>query len=388
MDARLFAGMLSDKRLSDLKKMQYKYSAEAVSEFLEILREMVYSFLPLKDFSGRQLVWLESMTKPGMNALRTLLAPQGSGAYGVKAMEDEIHSTLTIENIDSSRESIRKILCGYAPSGESEKRIFGMKMGMEFISNPENIITEANLHKLYQIAAGDFLDDENKLRPGNLYRHDSVFVVGGKIEHQGLHHEKLPEYMAGLIDFVNSRDGMDDLLKASAAHFYIGYLHPWFDGNGRMARLLHLWYLVQRGYPSALFTPFSRHINASRKSYYKAYTLTEQNAGISGVIDITPFLTYFLENVYGKLESEKQECNTLEAFLKFKAEGRITEKECSLWNFVISSYGVGEFSTKQLEKDFGNAAYATIRGFVLKFESLGLLSAQKYSNRVKYRVCS
>ena len=44
-------------------------------------------------------------------------------------------------------------------------------------------------------------------------------------------------------------------------------------------------------------------------------------------------------------------------------------------------------STKQLEKDFGNAAYATIRSFVLKFEKLGLLKSTQYGNRVKYAVC-
>ena len=42
--------------------------------------------------------------------------------------------------------------------------------------------------------------------------------------------------------------------------------------------------------------------------------------------------------------------------------------------------------TKQLEKDFGNAAYATIRSFVLKFENLGLLKSTQYGNRVKYAV--
>ena len=42
--------------------------------------------------------------------------------------------------------------------------------------------------------------------------------------------------------------------------------------------------------------------------------------------------------------------------------------------------------TKQLEKDFGNAAYATIRGFVLKFEKLGLLRSAKYGNRIKYQI--
>ena len=50
------------------------------------------------------------------------------------------------------------------------------------------------------------------------------------------------------------------------------------------------------------------------------------------------------------------------------------------------TYGDAEFSTKQLEKDFGDAAYATIRSFVLKFEKLGLFKSTQYGNRMKYAV--
>ena len=50
------------------------------------------------------------------------------------------------------------------------------------------------------------------------------------------------------------------------------------------------------------------------------------------------------------------------------------------------TYGDAEFSTKQLEKDFGDAAYATIRSFVLKFEKLGLIKSTQYGKRMKYAV--
>ena len=45
-----------------------------------------------------------------------------------------------------------------------------------------------------------------------------------------------------------------------------------------------------------------------------------------------------------------------------------------------------ETAISQLEKNFGNAAYATIRGFVLKFEKLGLLCSAKYGTRIKYKI--
>lgn len=62
----------------------------------------------------------------------------------------------------------------------------------------------------------------------------------------------------------------------------------------------------------------------------------------------------------------------------------VTAQEEQLWQFVVANYGTSVFSTKQLEKDYGNAAYATIRAFMLKFEELGLLRTQIFSNRVKY----
>lgn len=100
----------------------------------------------------------------------------------------------------------------------------------------------------------------------------------------------------------------------------------------------------------------------------------------------TPFLTYFIENVYHKLISALPDPNTTETFRNALSQGNVTEKEQALWQFVLTAYGEGQFSTKQLEKDFGNAAYATILGFVLKFEKLGLLRSAKYGNRIKYQI--
>ena len=387
MDAVLFAKMLSDKHITDLKRLKYKYPNADIKEFVNLLKMGMYKELPIKDFSGNALVYLDSMAQVHMAAAKILLTPQRSaGQYGIKAMEEEIASTLTIENIDFSRDSVRKILKGFAPSDDSEKRIYGMKKGLEFISNTENKISEENIYKLYMLTMGEMLPEEDRLLPGNLYRHDAVYIVGQDVEHTGLNWEQLPQYMQELVAFINADSSMNDLIKAAAIHFYIAYLHPYFDGNGRMARLIHLWYLVQQGYTSALFIPLSEYIEKSRKGYYGAYTLAEQNAKISGVMDITPFLVYFIENVYHKLAKSMPPEKTTDTFQAALDANLITEKEKDLWYFVLSAYGDTEFSTKQLEKDFGNAAYATIRSFVLKFEELGLLSSQKYGNRVKYRI--
>ena len=383
MDIEVFAKMLKDKNFCDCKKMKYKYGDD-YGAFLQALNELYYKELPLSDFDGNKLKFMENHSAVNQNTVKFLLKSQDN-CYGIKAAEEEIIATSAIESIDFSRDSVRKILKGMAPDGEQENRILGIKRGFEFIADTANEISEKNLYRLYMMTVGNFLGDDDKLTGGNYYRHDSVFIVSDRVEHSGLDHKKIPEYMKSLIDFANTDEGINDLVKAAIIHFYIAFIHPYFDGNGRMARLVHLWFLIQRGYQSALFIPFSSSIEKSRKAYYDTYTLIEENKKISGKIDVTPFILYFINNVYNKIDGSFA-AKTLTVYDEVLKNGKITEKEAKLWQFVLSLYGTGEFSTKQLEKDFGNAAYATIRSFVLKFEELGLLSSKKYGTRVKYKV--
>lgn len=384
MDIKVFTEMLKDKHFPDYKKLKYKYDADFDS-FLKTLEELYYKPLPLYDFDGNNIVFTESFNTVNQNTVKLLLQPQDKH-YGIKAAEEEIVSTSAIESIDFSRDSVRRILKGMTPNDEQESRILGVKHSLEFIADTDNKITEENLYKLYMMTVGDFLTGDDKLLDGNLYRHDTVYVVSDHIEHSGLDYKKAPEFMKSLIAFVNTEEDINDLVKAAIIHFYIAFVHPYFDGNGRMARLVHLWFLIQKGYQSALFIPFSSQIEKSRKAYYDAYTAIEENRKYSGKIDVTPFILYFINNVYNKMNEKSATVETLTVYDNAVKEGKVTEKETKLWKFVLSSYGTEEFSAKQLEKDFGDAAYATIRGFVLKFENLGLLSSVKYGPRVKYKV--
>ena len=384
MDIKKFTEMLQDKHFTDYQKLKHKYGKD-FQEFLQSLEELYYIALPLSDFDGKDIVYLENHGAISQSAVKLLLQPQDQ-RYGLKAAEDEIVATSAIESIDFSRDSVRRILKGMAPKDEQENRIIGLKNGLEFIADPAHSITEENLHRLYLMAVNDFLPDDLKLVEGSLYRHDTVYVVSDHVEHAGLDHKKVPAFMKALIAFIQREDEINDLLKAAIIHFYLAFVHPYFDGNGRMARLVHLWFLIQKGYQSALFIPFSSQIEKSRKAYYDAFTAVEENRKYSGRIDVTPFLLYFINNVYNKMKEGSTPLETLIAYEDALKDGKITEKETKLWKFVLSYYGAGEFSTKQLEKDFGDAAYATIRSFVLKFQDLGLLSSVKYGARTKYRI--
>ncbi len=384
MDISRFADMISDKQFSNFKKLNYKYPND-FSDFISILQDSYYETLPLKDTDGKSLVYLPICTGIHLDTVKLLYTAQ-TAAYGTKALEEEIMATSAIEQIDFSRDSVRNILKGCAPKTEEEDRIYGLKKGFDFISKRENKITEENLYALYQMVIGNYLPEENQLLPGRYYRHAPVYIMSNKVEHSGISHEKLPDYMQNLIKFANAKDDMNDLLKAGVLHFYLSYVHPYFDGNGRMARLVHMWYLIQQGYESTLFVPLSGFIEKSRKKYYDAYTLTEENRAYADCLDVTPFLLYLIQNVYDKLKKSSATEDTLAQYKTALTAGEITQKEEKLWQFVLSAYAADPFTTKQLERDFGDAAYATIRSFVLKFTELSLLEAQPRRNKVLYRV--
>ena len=93
MDAALFTKMLSDKNVLDLRKLGYKFPQADIKEFTELLKNGFYHSLPLKDFSGQNIVYLSSIAQVRLSAAKVLLTPQNSTQlYGVKAMEEEIVS--------------------------------------------------------------------------------------------------------------------------------------------------------------------------------------------------------------------------------------------------------------------------------------------------------
>lgn len=130
MNTKELAKMINDKHFFDLKKMQYKYSPESVEEMMETLKEMSYAPIALKDFDGQPCRYLPAQSLIPTSVMKKLLAANTSKeSFGLKAMEEEIESTLQIENIQSNRDSgvfkVGKLheifaVCGKVPAGNHD----------------------------------------------------------------------------------------------------------------------------------------------------------------------------------------------------------------------------------------------------------------------------
>lgn len=388
MDAQTYIAMLHDKYFFDLKKMEYKYSKDLVSEMLQLLYSGDAKQLPITDALGQPLLYVHSKINDTATAMKSLMSYTGMEHYSMTSIETEIVSTLSIEQIKTSRESVRKVLSGFAPQNEAETKIVGMKKGFEFISDKNNAITAESVRELYEMMVNPFLENaDDRLGEHQLYRDAPVHVINQTRNvnvHDGMTHSKLSHHMDELFAFIEMQDDLNELHKAAVIHYYIAYLHPYFDGNGRMARMLHLWYLLQHGYTASLFFPFSAIIQDTKNHYYRAFDYTEKNSLISGRLDVTPFLSYFANDVYRQIGEYRLQDDTIDQFQVLLSNGTVTEKEKELFYFVLSKYGTNEFSTKQLEKDFNHCAYATIRSFVLKMIEKGIFEQHIYGNRNKY----
>lgn len=234
----------------------------------------------------------------------------------------EIESNLSIEGIRSTRAQIEKLnKTNYDEiTNINDIIVKNMLLGYEFVKNNE--ITEENIFNLYNILSKKSLKEQEKLLPGNYYRHDEVDIVDstGTVVDRGVNHKLLPQLMNDLITFINKEKTLSEHLIAShIIHYYLILLHPYFDFNGRMARVLSFWYNYQNA-PSFSLMLANEAINnnLNKKNYYNAIINSRQMNN-----DITYFLEYISRII---LSYSKLYINYYHILKKFKNKGVILQR--------------------------------------------------------------
>jgi len=127
------------------------------------------------------------------------------------------------------------------------------------------------------------------------YRTGEMQVVSGamgkeKVHYQAPKAELLEKEMDSFLDWFDKKDNSIDLvLKSAIAHFWFVTIHPFDDGNGRIARTLTDMLLAQSDSSSQRFYSMSNQILNERKRYYEILEKTQRGDG-----DITEWLEWFL----------------------------------------------------------------------------------------------
>jgi Fic family protein len=95
--------------------------------------------------------------------------------------------------------------------------------------------------------------------------------------------------MKSFLDWFNGPDDIDPVLKAALAHLWFVTVHPFDDGNGRIARAIADMSLARSEDSPQRFYSMSAQIRLERKAYYDMLEATQK-----GELDITPWIEWFL----------------------------------------------------------------------------------------------
>ena len=107
-------------------------------------------------------------------------------------------------------------------------------------------------------------------RPGR-WRLGAIYVHNedtGKIVYEGADIENLSALVADLIDQLNEEDDLPVMVRASMAHLNLVLIHPFADGNGRMARCLQSLVLAREGILSPVFLNIEEYLGRNTQDYY------------------------------------------------------------------------------------------------------------------------
>lgn len=222
--------------------------------------------------------------------------------YIKKCLIDEIVLTNEIEGVVSTRKDINEILENVE---DKNKRLTGLVNKYLNLCSEENIdiITCNDVRNIYNDLLWEEISEDDKLNlpDGVYFRKEGVDVLSSfkNVIHKGvMPEEKINLMMTQALNILNDRD-IIPILRIAIFHYLFGYIHPFYDGNGRTSRFISS-YLLSKELNTLTGFGLSYAIKENISQYYKGFkTVNEKkNKG-----DLTPFIISFLDILSKELES-------------------------------------------------------------------------------------
>lgn len=216
----------------------------------------------------------------------------------VDAISSELQSSNELEGVESKKEDIvfstKKILSNMDTKKERFNSTINSYLLLinKALKVPED---SEDIRKIYDKVTDGEIDSDD-LPDGLIFRKNDVHInrlgtVSGETIHKGIAGEdKIIEHIDDMLEFVNDSK-IPLLLKVAIGHYYFEYIHPFYDGNGRLGRFISSIYLESEySYLTAL--SLSRGSYLEKAKYYKAFDITngDKNKG-----ELNFFVDTFLE---------------------------------------------------------------------------------------------
>lgn len=245
--------------------------------------------------------------------------------YARKCIIDEIKITNDIEGVHSTRKEINDILIN-KENMKQKNRLYGLVKKYEMLlqDNDINLETCSDIKNLYNdLALEDVIaDDPNNNPDGEIFRKHSVNVQDDKqrIIHNGVYPEtEIINCMESSLKMLNS-DNYNFFIKIAIFHYMFGYIHPFYDGNGRMTRFISS-YLLSKKLEFLVPIRLSYTIKENIKTYYKIFKETNKKTNKG---DLTYFVIRFFDLIIQSIQELSE--SLVNKSMRLLHYGNIAEK--------------------------------------------------------------
>jgi Fic family protein len=218
----------------------------------------------------------------------------------LQTLTEEVVKTSEIEGETLDKQQVRSSLArrlGLAAAAlvPSERNVEGIvEVILDATRQHESPLTDQRLFGWHAALFPTGWSGSRKIKVGR-YRDTPIEVVSGAEGHHRVHFEgpdgrRVPDEMRAFLEWFNTAGENDPVLKAGIAHFWFVTIHPFEDGNGRIARAIADMALARSENSAQRFYSISAQIRRERNQYYDCLEETQK-----GDLDITDQLIWFLD---------------------------------------------------------------------------------------------
>ncbi len=306
---------------------------------------------------------------------------KASAKYMISSLMEEAITSSQIEGaVATIKEAKKMLLEKRKPRNTSEKMIYNNFVTIQSIKKfLKNNLSTDFLLELHVSITKDTLEekkDEGRFR----LPEDKVTVSTnyGEVLFTPPPAEEIQKRLEPLINFANDLDVkpfIHPVVKAVILHFWLAYIHPFTDGNGRMARTLFYWYMLKHQYWLFEYTSISKTILKRTTKYANAYLYSEHDEN-----DLTYFIHFHLDIIMNAIEDLKKHIQA-EREKKQRALAEISEypdlniRQTRIIQHIMSH--PHDILTIKTHQNINSVAYQTARTDLLKLEESGWLKSIK-----------
>ena len=258
------------------------------------------------------------------------LVPAWEAKFRKEAMERTVHHTTHLEGNPLSEEEVKDVLDGQEVIARERdiQEIINYRNVLKFIdaihaqigSGGNYNFTLETILEMHKLTTDKILPPEGigKFRIRQVVIRNSKT---GQISYTPPPAVEVPYLVEDLVNWINSNEGKNvhPVIKAGIIHYELARIHPYVDGNGRVARAVATLIMFLDGYDIRKFFSFEEYFDEEPIKYY----LTLQAVSNQLVLDtherdLTPWLEYFVEGVAIELNRVKEKVQRISVDARVK----------------------------------------------------------------------